>query len=351
MIAVKLERRRFSPRSLWFLSVFICVHPWFLSTPCRAQVTRDQEVAVNLTEGRVVVCATKDAIVLAALDSRKEPDVRPPEITIISALRMGVMMGATEWVFPQSNDKPVQLNAEFTKLVSAALNSAGQSDDFRATDLESIGIAVLERLRVLAGQLHHKVNLGEDEPILRIVLADYVRDYGPEAWVLDYRIVQDDLGGGIFRTRVMRPSYNQIYPPEKGKPKTLMEVRYPPENRATSEPELLDLLQQNDSRLAGFRSANQIEAKSLALVVQGQSQKSDAASLTAFLKSALPAVTPPQTKLTMARVDYDGGFQWILQPPRAPGPPPVPGQAAKQPEAPADGSDRPTLLHKSGEGP
>lgn len=340
------------PRFLLVLSAFICVHLWILSPGCRAQVFRDQEVAVNLTEGRIVVCATKDAILLAAADAHGEPGSRAPEIAILSPLRMGVMLGATEWNVPGSNDKPVQLDAEFTKLVTAALNNGGQADEgFRATDLESIGVAVLERLRLLAGQLHHKVNLGEDEPILRIVLAGYVRDYGPEAWVLDYRIAQDDLGNGVFRTRVLRPSYNQIYPPEQGKPKTLMEVRYPPEDRAAGEPELLDLLQQNDSRLAGIRSGDQIEAKSVALVVQGQSQKSDAAGLSAFLKSALPAVTPPATKLTMARVDYDGGFHWILQPPRAPAPPPAPGEAAKKPETPADGSDRPTLMHKAGDEP
>lgn len=342
--------RFFSPRFL-ILSVFICVYPWLLSPRCGAQEFKDQEIAVNLTEGRVVVCATKDAIVLAAADTHGEPGAREPEIAILSPIRMGVMLGATEWILPESKDKPVQLDAEFTKLVAAALNAGGQPDDgFRATDLESIGISVLERLRGLAGQLHHKVSLGEDEPILRIVLAGYVRDYGPEAWVLDYRIAQDDLGNGIWRTRTLRPSYNQIYPPEQGKPKTLMEVRYPPENRATGEPELLDLLQQNDSRLASIRAADQVEAKSVALVAQGQSQKSDATGLTTFLKAALPAITPPATKLTMARVDYDGGFHWILQPPRAPAPPPASGEAAKKNPEPADGSDRPTLLHKAGDG-
>lgn len=352
MSTTQAKKRR-SPRPLFLvLSAFICAHLWILSPPCGAQEYKDQEVAVNLTEGRIVVCATKDAILLAAADAHFEPGARLPQITILSAIRMGVMLGATEWVLPESKDKPVQLDAEFTRIVAASLNKGAQPDeDFRATDLESIGIAVLERLRGLAGQLHHKVGLGEDEPILRIVLAGYVRDYGPEAWVLDYKIAQDELGNGIWRTRVLRPSYNQIYPPEQGKPKTLMEVRYPPENRATGEPELLDLLQQNDSRLASIRAADPIEAKSVTLAVQGQSQKSDAAGLTTFLKAALPAVTPPTTKLTMARVDYDGGFHWILQPPRAPAPPPVPGEAAKKAPEPSDGSDRPTLLHKAGDGP
>jgi hypothetical protein len=333
------------PSFVLFLSVFICVHLWILSPSAFAQEAPDQEVTVNLAEGRVVICAAKDGIILTAIESHGEAGSRPPAIAVLSAVRMGVMLGAVEWVQPDSRDKPVRLDEEFHRLVGAALNTGGNPDNaFRASDIESIGIAVLERIRVLAGMLHHKINLGEDEPLIRIVLAGYVRDYGPEAWTIDYQIRQDDLGNDIWRTRVLRPTYNQLYPPEKGKPKTLMEVRYPPENRATGEPELLDLLQQNDSRLAKIRAANEIQAKSVTLVVEGQSQKSDAANLVNFLKAALPAIAPPETKLTMAMVDYDGGFKWILQPPKAAAPPPGEKPNEKTPEEP----ERPTLLHKPG---
>jgi hypothetical protein len=328
------------------LAVLICAYPWIVPAPAFAQQSSDQEVAVNLAEGRTVICATKDAIILATTDAHGEAGSLPPEISILSAERVAVMLGAVEWVLPDSKDQSVRLDDEFTKLVAAALNTGGKTDEgFRASDIESIGIAVLERLRLLAAALHHKVTLGEDEPLIRIVLAGYVRDYGPEAWAIDYHVQQDDLGNGIFRTRVLRPSYNQLYPPDKGKPKTLMEVRYPPENRAKGEPELLDLLQQNDARLAKIRAATEIEAKAMTLVVDGQSQKSDAASVVAFLKAALPATTQPETKLTMVKVDFDAGFQWIVQPPKAPAPPPAPGQKPKE-NAP-DESDRPTLRHKS----
>jgi len=344
-MATRHRGRSFSfPRLFLFLSVCICVHPWFLSPSAFAQEAGDREVAVNLAEGRVVICAAKDAIILAAMDAHGEAGSRSPAIAILSAVRAGVMLGAVEWVQPDSKDKPVRLDNEFHSLVAAALNTAGQPDTgFRASDIESIGVAVLERIRELAGLLHHKINLGEDEPLIRIVLAGYVRDYGPEAWTIDYHIRQDALGNDIWRTRVLRPSYNQLYPPEKGKPKTFMEVRYPPENRATGEPELLDLLQQNDSRLTKIRAANEVQAKSVTLVVEGQSQKTDVASLVNFLKAALPAITAPETKLTMAKVDYDGGFQWILQPPKAPAPPPGETPSDKTPEEP----ERPTLRHKS----
>jgi hypothetical protein len=344
-MASRDHERRFSfPSFALSLSVFICVHLWILSPSAFAQESKDQEVAVNLAEGRIVICAAKDAIILAAMDVHSEAGSHAPEITILSAERIGVMLGAVEWVQPDSKDKPIRLDNEFHSLIAAALNNGGKKDDaFRASDIESIGIAVLERVRVLAGMLHHKINLGGDEPLIRIVLVGYVRDYGPEAWAIDYHIEQDALGNDIWRTRVLRPSYNQLYPPQKGKPKTFMEVRYPPENRANGEPELLDLLQQNDSRLTKIRAANEIQEKSVTLAVGGQSQKADTASVVNFLKAALPAITPPETKLTMAKVDYDGGFQWIIQPPKAPAPPPSETPQEKTPEEP----ERPTLRHKS----
>jgi len=326
------------------LSVFICIHLWLLSPSALAQEADDQEIAVNLAEGRLVICATKDAIILAAMDAHGEAGSLPPAITILAGERIGVMMGAVEWVQPDTKNKPIRLDNEFRGLIAAAFNTPGQTDYVRGTsDLESIGIALLERVRVLAAMLHHKINLGEDEPLIRVVLVDYLRDYGPEVWTIDYHIRQDALGNDIWRTRVLRPSYNQIYPPEKGQPKTFMEVRYPPENRATGEPELLDLLQQNDSRLTKFREANVIQAKSMTFAVEGQSQKADAASIVNFMKAALPAILPPETKLTMAKLDYDAGFQWILAPPKAPAPPPGETPQEKTPEEP----ERPTLRHKS----
>jgi len=329
---------------LLFLSAFISVYLWLLSPCAFAQEASDQEVAVNQVEGRVVICATKDAIILAAMDTHGEAGSLPPTLTILSAQRIGVMMGAVEWVQPDSKDKPVRLDDDFHRIIAAALNTGGQKDDgFRTSDIESIGIAVLERVRVLAAMLHHKIKLGEDEPLIRIALAGFVPNYGPEAWTIDYHIRQDALGNDIYRTRVLRPSYNQIYPPEKGQPRTFMEVRFPPENRANGEPELLDLLQQNDSRLTKFRAENEIQAKSMTFAVEGQSQKADAASVVNFMKAALPAITPPETKLTMAKVDYDAGFQWILAPPKPPAPPPGEMPQEKTPEEP----ERPTLRHKS----
>jgi hypothetical protein len=335
-----MQRRnhdRRSPRSfsLPLLSVFICVHLWFLPSVSRAQDEGTQEVAVNLAEGRVVVCAAKDGIIVATSDARTEPGSRQPFVVSLSALRAGVLLGAVEWIQPESSDKPIRLDSELARIASMALNTSGRpSYSGAATDIESIGVALLERLREVAGQLHHKINIGEDEPLIRLVLVDYTPDYGPEAWTIDYHIRQDALANEYFRTRVLRPSYNQLYPPEKGQPHTLVEARYPPANRATAAPELLDLLRQNDPRLARIRSANEILAKSVAFVAGGESQKSLAASDAEFLRAALPAVTPPETKLTMALIDFDRGFRWLIEPPEAAVPPSPAEEKPREPDAP-----------------
>ena len=304
------------------LSVFICGYLWLLPAGAFAQQEAAQEVAANLAEGRVVVCAAKDGIIVATVDAHSEPGSRPPTVLALSAFRAGVLLGAVEWVQPESSDKPIRLDSELPRLAGAALNTSGRPNYANAADdIEAIGVALLERVRQLAGQLHNKINIGEDEPLIRLVLVGYVPNYGPEAWTVDYHIRQDALGNDYWRTRVLRPSYNQLYPPEKGQPHTFVEVNYPPANRATAAPELLDLLRQNDSRLARIRTANELMTKSLTLVVEGQSQKSVAATDADFLRTALPAVTPPETKLTMALIDFDKGFRWVLEPAEAERPP------------------------------
>jgi hypothetical protein len=318
---------------LQVLSILICVH-LSLPSPTRAQENAAQEIAVNLAEGRVVVCAAKDGIIVATADTHSESGSHQPVVATLSALRAGVLLGAVEWVQPESSDKPVRLDRELERIAAVALNTSGRPNDSNAaTDIETIGVALLERVREVAGQLHHKINIGEDVPLVRLVLVDYVPDYGPEAWTIDYRIRQDVLANDYWRTRVLRPSYNQLYPPEKGRPRTFVEVRYPPANRATAEPELLDLLRQNDPRLARTRTANEILAKSVAFVVSGESQKSVAASDAEFLRAALPAVTPPETKLTMALIDFDRGFRWLIQPPESAVPPPA-DEKPREPDAP-----------------
>src|SRR5271165_4863338 len=107
------HNRRF-PRafSLLVSSVFICGHLWFLPSCSFAQGEGAQEVAVNLAEGRVVVCAAKDGIIVATIEEHTEHGSHPPVVVSLSSLRAGVLLGAVEWVQPASSDKPVRLDGE-----------------------------------------------------------------------------------------------------------------------------------------------------------------------------------------------------------------------------------------------
>jgi hypothetical protein len=321
--------------SLWLfpwkiLSVFICVHLWFLSPPAVGQEVA-QEVAANQAEGRVVICAAKDGIVAATLDTHGERGSRPPVLVPLSPLRMGVLLGAIEWTTSDTGDKPIRLDNELSRLAGSALNAGGHAKyENAASDIETIGVALLERIREIAGHLHRKIDIGQDEPLLRLVLVGYVPNYGSEAWTLDYKIRQDTLGNDYWQTRVLRPSYTQLYPPEKGQPHTFLEVGFPVESRVRQAPELIDLLRQNDERLTKIRASSEPLAKSVDFVVGGQADKSTATADADFLRAALAAVNPPETKMSMAMVDFDRGFRWLIEPSE---PPPV-DTTPREPDAP-----------------
>src|ERR1700722_7999692 len=145
-MAMRNQDRDISFVSLFlFLSVFICVHLWFLPPVVAAQDEPTQEVAVNLTEGRVLICAATDAIIVSTISGQGEPGSRPPVVLSLSALRAGVMMGAVEWVQPDSKDKPVRLDSELPGIIAAALNTSGVTKYANAaTDIETIGGAAPE---------------------------------------------------------------------------------------------------------------------------------------------------------------------------------------------------------------
>jgi hypothetical protein len=209
----------------------------------------------------------------------------------------------------------VRLDTEISKIAGSAANTSGrQSQDNAASDIEAIGIGLLERVRGLAEQFHHKVNLGDDDPLLRLMLIDYIPQYGPEVWSIDYFIRQDFLGNDIYRTRVLRPSYKQLYPPEKGQPHTFVEARFPPENRATQTPDLIDLLRQGDSKLAEIRASSKQVEKAILLVSNGQSEKSAGDDDATFLRAAIPAIAPADAKITIGQIDFDKGFRWLVEP-------------------------------------
>ncbi len=279
-----------------------------------AQQERSQEVVANLASGRVLFCVTRDAIIVAVVEGGGEAGSRPPAIVPIGASRIGVVLGASEWNYPGSGEKTVRLDAELPQVAANALRgpaATGPVNPDQAGEIENIGIGFLELLRSQVSRLHNRLDLAPDEPLVELLLADYVDNYGPEIWSLQYRIRQEPLGGDYWHTRPLRPAYLQLYPPEKGAPRTFVEVAYPAN---PAQETLIARLASRDPRLEAIRNSSPEVAKSMASVLKGESHKARAAAVTEFLRSALPILTNGNAGLTLAILDPKRGFQWVLAP-------------------------------------
>lgn len=308
-----------------FLSVFICVHLWLIPA------ARAQEVVVNLSAGRVIVCVAKGGIVVATVQKRIEAESRPPVLAQLSAKRVAIFLGAAEWVSP-AGEPPVRLEREM-RGVMGGLASGPRLSQEQANDLEGLGMGLLEPLRKAAQRLVMKVDLQRDEPLLDVVLAGYLDEYGAEAWTLRYRAVQEPLRGEYWQTRVLRPIYTQLYPPEKGQPRTILETRYPPEDDARL---LLDLLRANDPRLARLRNADEQSSEAAVKILEGESHKAPLEGVVALLRGALTATLAEDETLAFGVINERDGFTWIV-------PPPEPVQRAEESEKKERPAGAPTL--------
>jgi hypothetical protein len=297
------------------------------------------EIVANLAAGRVVIAVVKDAILIGTVENAIEAETRPPTPVELSGNRAAIMLGPVEWVAPASRVELAQFNRELPHLRSQAPASraprlAQGAEGNEASDIESIGQGLLERLSEVARGLHNRITLPSNEPLAELVIADYLPAYGPEVWQMSYGLEQLQQHGDYWDTRVERPKYLQFWPPEKGQPHTLVEFHYPPEQPSRS---LLELLRMKDPRLEKLCVADQKMKEVADRFVAGESGKLGAAETTAFLRAALNVIAP-DARQTMATVGRESGFAWVLKPPAEPKGPTL----QREPQRP---EGAPSLLH------
>lgn len=317
--------RRITPVSL-AMFLWACLVPAQIS-PAQERDHTD-EIVANLAGGRVIVHVARDKIVFAAIDLPVEPNSIPPRVLSIDTRHIGVLLGASEWRIP-ADPKPVRLDRDFPQLSGKNPNYAVNPDEI-APDLDVIGVAFLERLRPLVSQLHHKIEFKPDETLFEVVVIGFAPDdYGPEVWTLEYRIHQEEIAtrGDFWQTRLLRPRYTQLYPPEKHAPKTLVEVRYPDTLKG---PTLQQLIQGNDPELDNLSRGDPKFSKVMAVIDQGQANKAVPEDATDFLRAALPLISD-KAKFILGTMT-ERGFDWVV-------PPDEPVEKAKEdknkpPEAP-----------------
>jgi hypothetical protein len=311
----KIEERKEETRGIrriWHFYFLFSIFYFLPGALCAQEA--GQEVVANLSAGRVVIYVAKDGIAIAANESRVEAESRPPLFAMLSGKRIAIFLGAAEWVRPGTGRPPLRLDVELPRAIGTQIPGGPRLQQEQASDLEPIGLALLEPLRTVVPQLTHKMDLRPEDPIVEMLLVGYEEQYGPEVWLLQYRLAQEALRGDYWKSRILRPSYTQLYPPEKGQPRTLVEVRYPPEDAG---PALLELLQKNDSRLTAMRTSNAQVARASEKLARGESNKALLDDAVVFLRASLDAIALPQTMQIVAVISEARGFEWILAPPAA----------------------------------
>jgi len=309
------------------LCLFLACVPAFQRSPAQDREAGN-EIVANLAGGRVIVHVARDKIIFAAIDQPVEPSSIPPRVLSIDSRHIGVLLGASEWRSP-ADPKPVRLDRDFPQVPGKNPHYAADSEEV-APDLDVIGVAFLERLRPLVAQLHHKIEFKPDEALFEVVVIGFApEDYGPEVWTVEYRIQQEEIAtrGDFWQTRLLRPRFTQLYPPEKKAPKTLVEVRYP---LSLEGPTLQQLIQGNDPELDNLSRGEPKFSKVMENIDRGQANKAVAEDAADFLRAALPLISE-KAKFILGTMT-EGGFDWVV-------PPDEPVEKAKEdknrpPEAP-----------------
>jgi hypothetical protein len=317
--------------------------------PVSAQQTDEtpsEELVVNFAAGRVIVAVVKDAIVIATVENPIEPHTLPPIPIELYGRHAGIVLGAVEWLSPASQLEIARLDKELPRLRGHFIDPNPHLEHVEpsaeATDVEAIGQALMQRLKEVVGNLHAKLDWPPDEPVVQLLLINYIEGYGGDVWLATFTLNQEMQRIDYYDTRISHPHFTQFWPPEKGQPHTLLEFQYPPENPL---PNLLDLLRQKDPRLEKLCDSDKKMRDVADHLLEGQSGKILAVDVTQFLRAALGILAPPNARETMADISIENGFEWILRPPPEPNRPTIPAPTATpEKERPPDA---PTLVKPS----
>jgi hypothetical protein len=277
--------------------------------PVLAQGHED-EIVANLAGGRVIVHVARELIIFAAIDQPVEQNSVPPRVLDLDGAHIGVLLGASEWRIP-ADPKPIRLDRNFQR--TGGRDPRYQRDPGEAEpDLETIGTAFLEKLRPLVSQLHHKLDFSSDDAILQLVIIGYApADYGPEVWLVEFHIEQEMVAtrGEYWQTRLLRPRFTQLYPPEKKAPRKLVESRYP---AGAKGPTLAEMIQGNDPRITPVMHEARFE-KVVENLHAGQANKAAPVDSVDFMRAVLPLIAG-NARFVMGTIEERRGFDWVVPP-------------------------------------
>lgn len=298
-----------SSRSLC-LRLLLALLSLAVAIPAFAQ-DREDEIVANLAGGRVIVHVAKDIIIFGAIDQPVEPNSIPPRVAGVDSTHIAVLFGASEWRIP-ADPKPIRLDRNVVRLGGREAREDAAPEEAEP-DLELIGTAFLEKLRPLVGQLHHKVDFSPNDPMFEMVIIGYAPgDYGPEVWVAEYRMEQEEVstrGAEYWQTRLLRPHFTQLYPPEKHAPRLLVESRYP---ASLKGPTLEEMIKSNDPRISSVLQNAHFE-KVLESLRGGSAQKAAPADSVEFMRATVPLLAG-NSSYVIGTLEEQRGLNWVVPP-------------------------------------
>jgi hypothetical protein len=276
-----------------------------------------EELIANLASGRVIVAVYKDAIVITTIENKIEPGTLTPPIVPITNQRAGILLGASTWVSPASHQVVENLAQDLPHVRGRTADAnvphlaTPNNPEKTATDIEQTGLGFLVALNEAAGSIHSHLDLSATEPLTELILVDYAPGYGPEVWQLTYTIHQEPLRGDYWQTRIVRPRYTQLWPPEKNEPRQLVEIHYPADDKQIP---LRDLLLAKDPDLEKIRDSGPDQAAGADAILRAETDKQLVTQGLPFLKAAITAIAKGN-RTQMAIIPQANNFQWLIPPP------------------------------------
>jgi hypothetical protein len=304
-------RARTSSAKLLAVSWAGMVLAFGVTLPANAQ-DQDDEIVATLTGGRVIVHSTRESVTFIAIDEPIEAGAVPPRVMTLDSKHVGILLGSSEWRIP-ADPNPIRLDKGYTRVGTTDSRYQGNYSGEAEPDLETMGVALLEKLTPLAARLHHKLDFPPDQPLFELVVIGFgPRDYGPEVWTVEFRMTQTVVAtrGDYWQTRVLRPRFTQIYPPEKHAPRKLVETCYP---SVCKGPVLQQLLEGNEPDLEKLAKSDPKFLKAVDLIMNGQAQKAVAPDAAAYLRAAVPLLYAGR-KFVMGTFEEEHGFNWMVPP-------------------------------------
>lgn len=296
---------------LWLLLGIAVLAVLVSAAPARAQ-DQDDEIVATLSGGRVIVHATPETVTFIAIDEPIETGSAPPRVMNLDSHHVGVLLGSSEWRIP-ADPNPIRLDRGQTRIGAPDPRYQGTYNGEAEPDLETIGVAFLEKLTPLAARLHHKLDFPPDQPLFELVVVGFgPKDYGPEVWTAEFRMAQTMVAtrGDYWQTRVLRPRFTQIYPPEKHEPRKIVETCYPSDCKG---PTIQQLIEGNEPTFDKIARSDPKLLKAMEFISKGQAQKAVPQDAARLLRAAVPLLFPGK-RFVMGLFEEQHGFDWIVPP-------------------------------------